>query len=271
MQRMQSLTLKVFRFFLRVILRAKAFEFIRTLEHEIQLEQGKGWGAGSIEVEVDCAINLSKRFRFEIQHFFDVGAYQGEFATELLSRLPIKKAILFEPMKANFEKMKKEVEVNEAVLTLNLAIGNPGEKAIYSENKNSFLGSFYQRSDFAVQELVPVVSGFQIIAEYGSPDFVKIDVEGAELEVLESFRQSLESIKLVQFEFGPPNIESRTFFRDLWEFFQLREWNLFCISRNGPIPVTSYSSQLECFKTTNFLALNSKLIDSFRMHKENLA
>ena len=95
MQRMQSLTLKVFRFFLRVILRAKAFEFIRTLEHEIQLEQGKGWGAGSIEVEVDCAINLSKRFRFEIQHFFDVGAYHGEFATELLSRLPIKKAILF--------------------------------------------------------------------------------------------------------------------------------------------------------------------------------
>jgi len=259
---MQLLTLRAFRLLLRIILRAKAFNFVHTLEHEIQMEQGKGWGAGSIEVEVGCVIELSKRFGFGVQHFFDIGAYHGEYTVEILRRVEVRKVVSFEPMKANFKEMKKRIGDSDKVVLVNEAVGAPGKKMIYAENNSSFLGSFYMRSDFVFEEPATVVSGKKLILKYGAPDFVKIDVEGAEIEVINSFGESLNEIKLLQFEFGPPNIESRTFFREFWEFFQHRGWKLFCISRNGPIPISSYTTQLECFKTTNFLAVNVGLIES---------
>ena len=44
-------------------------------------------------------------------------------------------------------------------------------------------------------------------------DFVKIDVEGHELEVLEGFGNLIKITKLIQFEFGGCNIDTRTFFK----------------------------------------------------------
>ena len=53
-------------------------------------------------------------------------------------------------------------------------------------------------------------------------DLLKLDVEGHELEVLRGgvrmFAQ--RRVKMVSFEFGGCNIDSRTYFRDFYYFFQ---------------------------------------------------
>jgi hypothetical protein len=99
-----------------------------------------------------------------------------------------------------------------------------------------------------------------MIRKFGIPDLIKIDVEGSELEVLESLDGFISKVSLIQFEFGPPNLESKVSFRDLWHFLTERHFSIFVVSRNGPIPVQQYSTHLECYKTTNFLAIKFPLL-----------
>ena len=51
-------------------------------------------------------------------------------------------------------------------------------------------------------------------------DIMKLDVEGHELDVLEGSRKTINSIKLIQFEFGGCNIDSKTFFQDFYYFLK---------------------------------------------------
>ena len=49
-------------------------------------------------------------------------------------------------------------------------------------------------------------------------DFFKIDVEGHEMDVLKGIGDKISNIKLIQFEFGGCNIDTRCFFQDFWYF-----------------------------------------------------
>ena len=51
-----------------------------------------------------------------------------------------------------------------------------------------------------------------------NPDLIKIDVEGHELDVLDSGRETVSRVWVVQFEFGGYNIDTRTCFHDLSAF-----------------------------------------------------
>ena len=57
-------------------------------------------------------------------------------------------------------------------------------------------------------------------------DYVKIDVEGHELDVLKGFGKIINKVKLIQFEFGGCNIDTRTYFQDFWYFFSERKFKL---------------------------------------------
>ena len=88
-----------------------------------------------------------------------------------------------------------------------------------------------------------------------------IDVEGHELEVLNGCGASLKSTKIIQFEFGGCNIDSRTFFRDFWKFFDAHGFILFCITPFGLRRVGSYRTIEESFATANYLGVNKLFIN----------
>jgi hypothetical protein len=51
-------------------------------------------------------------------------------------------------------------------------------------------------------------------------DYLKIDTEGHDLAVVKSAQRSIEGgiVKAFSFEFGQPDVASRTFFRDFWDY-----------------------------------------------------
>ena len=51
-------------------------------------------------------------------------------------------------------------------------------------------------------------------------DFIKIDVEGNEMNVLKGMDKIINNIKVLQIEFGGKWIDSRFFYRDLFDFFK---------------------------------------------------
>jgi len=88
-------------------------------------------------------------------------------------------------------------------------------------------------------------------------DFLKLDVEGHELEVLKGAEQRLttDRISAIQFEFGGCNIDSRTFFQDFFYLLSGRYY-LFRILPNALYRIDEYREVDEVFVTTNYLALH---------------
>ena len=100
-------------------------------------------------------------------------------------------------------------------------------------------------------------------------DYVKIDVEGHELDVLSGFGDLIYNIRIIQFEFGGANIDTRTFFQDFWYFFKDKNFIIYRISPIGVIPVKNYAESDEFFSTTNYIAVNDKfntieIVDNYK-------
>ncbi|MBU1864122.1 MAG: FkbM family methyltransferase, partial [Candidatus Omnitrophica bacterium] len=92
-------------------------------------------------------------------------------------------------------------------------------------------------------------------------DLLKIDVEGHELDVLTGAEKMFKScsIRIVSFEFGGCNIDTRTFMKDFFDFFTKKNMKIYRITPSGFLcPLPAYNELNEQFRTTNFIATNFK-------------
>ena len=87
---------------------------------------------------------------------------------------------------------------------------------------------------------------------------VKIDVEGHELTALKGFGNALNATRVLQFEFGGCNIDTRTYFQDFWYFFKGQDFEIYRITPVGAEKITRYNERDEFFSTTNYIAVNSR-------------
>jgi hypothetical protein len=90
-------------------------------------------------------------------------------------------------------------------------------------------------------------------------DFLKIDVEGFELNVLKGAKKMLENnaIEFIQFEFGECMIDAKVFFRDFWYLLH-EKFELYIILPNGLNHIKQYHEGLEVFHCSNILAKNKE-------------
>ena len=87
-------------------------------------------------------------------------------------------------------------------------------------------------------------------------DFLKLDVEGNELKVLQGAEKMVtgKKIKYIQFEFGGTDIDARIYFKDFYTLLS-PNYKLYRILKNGIRSINKYKETEEIFTTTNFLAI----------------
>jgi FkbM family methyltransferase len=231
------------------------------LESAAQQGQGKGWGATTVEHEVQAVLALTRRGAGPLVAF-DVGANVGDWTAELVRREPGARIVAFEPGADAYARLSGRCGGMATVTVVNKAVGcEPGMATLWSDSPGSGLASLDRRRldhfgiDFSHSEPVEVVTLDSWAALAGvTPSVLKLDVEGREMDVLRGATELLGAVDLVQFEFGGCNIDSRTFFQDFWYFFTERG---FTISRLGPHGLTDldrYRETDEFFQTTNYFA-----------------
>ncbi len=121
--------------------------------------------------------------------FFDIGAHVG-FYTLLASSLVggAGKVYAFEPLPRNLSFLKKHLKLNDVrnVTVFEAAVAASPGQAQFSEAANSSMGKLSEEGAIKVE----LVSLDDLLAtgKIASPDYMKIDVEGAELSVLQGAR-----------------------------------------------------------------------------------
>ena len=206
---------------------------------------------------------------------FDVGANTGQFLNLVMSKMAAGEYSIhcFEPSPQAFAELSRGKRANNASVILNpVGLGKEvGEVILYYNEPGSQIASLTKRRldhlgvDFSQSQTVRIdtldhyceVNGVRRI------DLMKVDVEGHELDVLQAGGHRMfeaGAVKLVIFEFGGCNIDTRTFFQDFFYFFKNVRMELFRITPSGYLyPITQYKEIFEQFRTTNFLAVHGSL------------
>lgn len=241
------------RFFSAPILRAIPPR-LESLAVALQSKKGGGFDAEWQEV-----MNASHFISSAAPVIFDVGANMGAW-TRLIRQRFSGRVVMFEPQPkcwAALESIK-----DNSVSLEKAAVGETSGTIDLHQSANSEVASVYDRSDFKLDSVinVRVTTIDDVIHARGLDyvDYIKMDIEGHEFHAARGARRSLgeKRIGAISFEFGSANVNSRTFFHDLFAYFTALDYSIYRMGHDGiPIQVQDYSRDLEYFGgVANYIA-----------------
>ncbi len=222
--------------------------------------------------ELNFIKDVCEHYRGKKWVFFDIGANKGEY-TELILKYATSNMVqlhLFEPQKSCIELLNKKFSQHTDIRINKFGLSLESQHVIlYKDKDQSGLASVYKRNldyhNIKLNEVekVTLQSASEYIKEQSinKINFIKIDIEGHELEALRGFGNFLkpENIDLVQFEYGGANLDSHTSLLELFNFFGESGFVLCKIMRNH-LEIKTYHPSFENFIYQNWVAVNPELI-----------
>jgi FkbM family methyltransferase len=232
--------------------------------------RGSGWPL-SLEQEAWCAVQcLPRDLEFVV---IDAGANVGRWL-EAFCRMAKSQGRMyaFEPQPGAAAKIRERKLDNCEVIQK--ALGEQtGRRTFYTSSETDTMGSLYERQDTFVRGReyleteveVMTLDDFVEQRKIDRINFMKVDMEGGELEALRGASECMRSgiIKALSFEFGISNVNSRVFFRDIFQFLVGHKYSVYRVTPVGRlIQLKSYTEDYECFaRTSTFLAKTSEFAE----------
>jgi len=197
---------------------------------------------------------------------FDVGGNVGNYS-KALSFIFSEKATIhsFEPSKKTYQMFLKTTKNIQNIIPNNFGLSDTVQnQLLYTNFDGSGLASIYQRNlehiGISMQKSeeieLSIIDNYCEINNLKRIHFLKLDIEGHELEALKGAEQMIsgKKIDIIQFEFGGCNIDSRTYFQDFYLLLK-DQYKIYRILRNGFYEIKKYKETYEIFTTINYLAI----------------
>jgi FkbM family methyltransferase len=200
---------------------------------------------------------------------FDVGANVGEWSRAALEAIPDTHVHAFEIAPATAKTLAQSMARFGDRITINTCgLGaREGEIKLYFSPESSTAASTVpgvvelSARDHGISRIEEVMTrittGDRYLHDKGIAqiDLLKIDVEGAEWDVLEGFSGSFADgkIQMVQFEYGPLNLRTRKLLGDYWQFFRDRGFTIGKLYPEG-VAFKTFDVRDEDFVGPNFIA-----------------
>ena len=196
---------------------------------------------------------------------FDVGANIGDYTTLILENYKSECLLYsFEPSKYAFDKLSQIKSDN--FFPINTALSSTvGTAQLFFDKEGTDLASLHQLKSTNSVELnkserivTDTIETFCKANNIDFIDFLKIDVEGYELEVLKGAKEMISEgkISIIQFEFGIQATETRIFIKDFFDI--LSDYKIYRIVQKG-IKEIKYSEYTELFFLTNYIAMHKSI------------
>ncbi|WP_319960690.1 FkbM family methyltransferase [Methylomonas defluvii] len=209
---------------------------------------------------------------------FDVGANVGDYSqmfVDMANKRKTKFSLhVFEPtMKCFFTLQERFGCMTNIVLNKKALSYQEGVLSIYYDKEQSGLASLHKRNltyyeiEMSESEKVEAVSAENYIHTNSVRhiNFLKVDVEGHELQVLHGFGGYLSGdfIDFIQFEYGGANLDSHTSLMEIYFVLQNRGFTLTKVMANG-LEVREYYPYMDNFSYANYVAISNSIIKSFQ-------
>jgi FkbM family methyltransferase len=193
-----------------------------------------------------------------------VGANSGNWSDLALSELSPREIYCFEIAESSFRLLSHKLDGRAKCF--NLGLSNQRGKIDYKDyGPGSTLNTLSQRSTFWDDQHsfqlrpVEVLTGDSFCEANGVSriDLLKIDVEGAENQVLQGFSNMLgeQRVRLIQFEYGYANGDQHFLTKDFYEFFSDLGYRVGLIRKRGVV-FKKFSYDLNDFDSgPNYVAI----------------
>ncbi len=164
----------------------------------------------------------------------------------------------FDPVSKYVENLKSQPNLNTISIFNNFGLGNETAEIYYYPKYESF----YDRkkscgvSDDNNKQLLHIKKGNDYIAEkkITTIDFLKIDTEGYELNVLQGFEDFLVNVKIIQFEYGGTYLDNNTKLIDVVNYLEQKGFHKFSyLTNTGSQLITDFKDH---YKYCNIVCIN---------------
>ena len=145
--------------------------------------------------------------------FFDVGANIGLYSLYAAALYPRLKIVAIEPEYTNYRALLDNIEYNnyKNIIALNVAIGS--EDGInYFGGKDAVAAGNSDYQLFRANQILPrfydarlTVTFQTLFSVFKNADFIKIDTDGAEYDIIFGMRNIMDNIKMMLIEFDSMN------------------------------------------------------------------
>lgn len=132
----------------------------------------------------------------------DIGAFDGDSAIFFAKRLKKNQILGFEPNPGPFEKGKENTKTYSNIKLFNLGFSNHAGDVDFHVTENLVSSSLYDIKDFSeissggvIKVKVDTMDNF--FHDYGEILLIKLDVQGAELNILKEGKETLKKTKLI--------------------------------------------------------------------------
>jgi len=215
-------------------------------------------------------LEVIKNFIHPKDVVFDVGTCVGEWSEAVLNKYESVIIHQFEPILTSYEllakKYMRQVE-NKMIFQNNLALSDKeGEVEFYYYPSHPVLSTEFRRN--AIIEgrknlkpkkcIVALTTLDSYCKEKGvkSINFLKIDTEGGELNVLKGAERLLAKrlIDCMQFEYGGCFLDSKTTLKQIWNLLASCGYKIFKLVSGGVEPILRWEDSLENYEYSNYLA-----------------
>lgn len=194
----------------------------------------------SIPRGTDLFFDLDKAYRLNsFRTVFDVGANVGQSAQEYIQQFPKAKIYSFEPATLPFKQLQEINKKYTRLSSFQLGMGKKKGKISININPNSLTNSIRNKRPEDKVEEIEITSIDTFCQEYNIDkiDFLKIDTEGYDLEVLEGANTFLadQKINIVMLECEPVAFSNYfTSFTNIAHKLYDLEYELFGIYQQQP-------------------------------------
>lgn len=164
----------------------------------------------------------------------------------------------FDPVEEFIENLKIQKNINKKSYFNNFGLGNDNKELYYYPRYQSF----YDRvnschiSDDSNKILLCIKKGFDYVDSKNikNIDFLKIDTEGYELDVLQGFEDFLENVKIIQFEYGGTFLDNNKKLIDVINYLQDKGfYNFSYLTSDGTKIITDFNDH---YQYCNIVCIN---------------
>lgn len=181
---------------------------LKALRRRVRIHLSRRWGVPSILF----ALERLKENGFFPRHVFDVGAYQGDFAALCFDLWPETKVTCFEVLPKPLSRISELKRDQRNLKIFPCLLGAKSSDNVEFHLAETASSVLVEREHPLAEKATYPMRTVDDVVEHeclgDSPDFLKMDVQGYELEVLKGATHTLPSVQVVLAEVNLLDIHS---------------------------------------------------------------